>query len=67
MQTQIDNNLNKIFGEELKEKNLTFEQKYHLFDRKINNCEDKEKLKLNVKIKNPNPECEYESKIRSCS
>ena len=63
LQTQIDNNLNKIFGEELKEKNLTFEQKYHLFDRKINNCEDKEKLKLNVKIKNPNPECEYESKI----
>ena len=63
LQTQIDNNINKIFGEQAKEKNLTFEQKYHLFDRKIKNYEDKEKLKLSVIIKNPNSEYEYESKV----
>ena len=63
LKAQIDNNLNKIFGAELKKKNLNFEQKYHLFDRKINNCEEKEKINLTVKIKNPKPEYEYDSKI----
>ena len=42
---------------------MNFEQKYHLFDRKINNCEEKEKINLTVKIKNPKPEYEYDSKI----
>ena len=63
LKAQIDNNLNKIFGAELEKKNLNFEQKYHLFDRKINNCEEKEKINLTVKIKNPKPEYEYDSKI----
>ena len=63
LKAQIDNNLNKIFGAELKKKNLNFEQKYHLFDRKINNYEEKEKINLTVKIKNPKPEYEYDSKI----
>ena len=63
LKTQIENNLNKIFGAELEKKNLNFEQKYHLFDRKINNCEEKEKINLTVKIKNPKPEYEYDSKI----
>ena len=61
--TQIDNNLKKIFGDELDEKNLTFEQKYHYFDRKINNHEEKEKISLLITIKNPKPEYEYSSKI----
>ena len=60
---QIDDNLKKIFGDELNKKNLTFEQKYHYFDRKINNHEDKEKINLIVTIKNPKPEYEYSSKI----
>ena len=63
LKAQIDNNLNKIFGAELEKKNLNFEQKYHLFDRKINNCEEKEEINLTVKIKNPKPEYEYDSKI----
>ena len=63
LKAQIDNNLNKIFGAELEQKNLNFDQKYHLFDRKINNCEEKEKINLTVKIKNPKPEYEYDSKI----
>ena len=63
LKTQIEHNLNKIFGEDLDKKNLTFEQKYHLFDRKINNYEDSEKLQLNIKIKNPKSEYEYKSKI----
>ena len=65
LEAQINNNLNKIFGNDLAKKNLSFEQKYHLFDRKINNYEDKEKIKLMVTIKNPQPEYEYESKIYS--
>ena len=63
LQTQIDNNLNKIFGQQLNKKNLTFEEKYHLFDRKINNNEEKEKLKLCVTIKHPNSNYAYESKV----
>lgn len=61
--TQIDNNLKKIFGDELDKKNLTFDEKYHYFDRKINNYEEREKINLLVTIKNPKPEYEYSSKI----
>lgn len=61
--TQIDNNLKKIFGDDLDKKKLTFEEKYHYFDRKINNLEEKEKINLIVTIKNPKPEYEYSSKI----
>ena len=61
--TQVDNNLKKIFGDELDKKNLTFEEKYHYFDRKINNYEEREKINLLVTIKNPKPEYEYSSKI----
>ena len=42
---------------------LTFENKIHILDRKINKCEIKEKIKLNIKIKNPNQSCKYEYSI----
>ena len=61
--TQINNNLKKIFGDELAQKNLTFDENYHYFDRKINNYEEREKINLLVSIKNPKPEYEYSSKI----
>ena len=35
----------------------------HLFDKKINNCEIKEKINLNITMKNPNKEYKYETEI----
>ena len=56
-----EENINKIFGEKSKE--LSIEQKIHLLDRKINNCQINEKIKLNITMKNPNKEYQYESEI----
>ena len=56
-----EKSIKTIFGEESQK--LSFEQKVHLLDRKINNYEIKEKIKLNLKLKNPNQECEYEYNI----
>ena len=50
-----------IFGEQSKE--LSEEEKMHLFDKKINNCEIKEKINLNITMKNPNKEYKYETEI----
>ena len=35
----------------------------HLFDKKINNCEIKEKINMNITMKNPNKEYKYETEI----
>lgn len=56
-----EQNLKNIFGEKLKE--ISDLEKLCLFDRKINNCEIKEKLNLNMKLKNPNKECKYQTEI----
>ena len=56
-----EENINKIFGEKSKE--LSNEQKIHLLDRKINNCQINEKIKLNITMINPNKEYQYESEI----
>ena len=56
-----EQNLKNIFGEKLKE--ISDLEKLRLFDRKINNCEIKEKLNLNMKLKNPNKECKYQTEI----
>lgn len=56
--------IQNVYGNNDKEKNkLTFQNKLRLFDRKINNCEKKEKMKLNIELKNPNLTCKYEIKI----
>ena len=57
LETQINNNLNKILGNDLAKKNLLFEQKYYFFERKTNNYKGKEKI-LVVKIKIQKPEYE---------
>ena len=54
-------NINDIFGEKAQE--LTFEEEMHLLNKKINNCEIKEKIKLNIKLKNPNQSSKYEYSI----
>ena len=56
-----EKNINKIYGEKSKE--LSNEQKIHLLDRKINNCEIKEKINLNITMKNSNKEYQYETEI----
>ena len=53
--------LKNIFGE--KQKDLSEEQKLHLFDRKINNYEIQEKVKYEIKLKNPNEKIKYQSII----
>jgi glycerophosphoryl diester phosphodiesterase len=50
-----------IFGEQSTE--LSEEEKMHLFDKKINNCEIEEKINLNITMKNPNKEYKYETEI----
>ena len=50
-----------IFGEQSNE--LSEEEKMHLFDKKINNCEIEEKINLNITMKNPNKEYKYETEI----
>ena len=52
-----EQNINKIFGE--KSKNLTNYEKIHLFDRKINPNEVKEKMNLKVTLRNPNKDYKY--------
>ena len=56
-----EQNIKKIYGE--KYNKLSEEDKIHLFDRKINNCEIKEKINLNITMKNPNKEYKYETEI----
>ena len=56
-----EKNINQIYGDKTKE--LSEDEKIHLFDRKINNCEIKEKISLNIALKNPNKECKYETEI----
>ena len=53
--------LKNIFGE--KQKDLSEEQKWHIFDRKVNNYETQEKVKYAIKLKNPNEKIKYESII----
>ena len=53
--------INQIYGDKTKE--LSEDEKIHLFDRKINNCEIKEKINLNITLKNPNKEYKYETEI----
>ena len=56
-----EQNINDIFGEKSKE--LSKYKKIHILDRKINNCDIKEKLNLNITLKNPNKEYLYETEI----
>ena len=56
-----EQNIKKIYGEKYKE--LSEEDKIHLFDRKINNSEIKEKINLNITMKNPNKDYKYETEI----
>ena len=56
-----EQHIKDIFGEQTKE--LSEEEKMHLFDKKINNCEIKEKINLNITMKNPNMEYNYETEI----
>ncbi len=44
-----EQNINDIFGEKSKE--LSYYKKIHILDRKINNCNIKEKLNLNITLK----------------
>ncbi len=55
--------LNQKFFENLfgnKQQDLSEERKLHLFDRKINNYEIKEKIRYMIKLKNPNEKMQYE-------
>ena len=47
-----EQNIKDIYGEQSKE--LSEEEKIHLFEKKINNCLIKEKINLNITRKNPN-------------
>ena len=50
----------EIYGNNNNEQNkLTFENKLHIFDRKINNYEKKEKINLNVGLKNKDLNSKY--------
>ena len=56
-----ENYISQIYGD--KKNDLTEDEKIHLFDRKINNCEIEEKINLNITLKNPKEECKYEVEI----
>ena len=56
--------LNQTFFQNLfgnKQQDLSEERKLHLFDRKINKYEIKEKIRYKIKLKNPNEKIQYES------
>ena len=53
--------IDNIFDKE--SKNLNNEQNIHIFSRKINNCEAKEKINLDISLKNHNKNCIYQSEI----
>ena len=53
--------LDNIFGK--KSKNLTNNKKIHLFSRKINCCDTREKICLNISLKNHNKICIYQGEI----
>ena len=55
--------LAQIYDDKSKRNALSVEEKIHLFDRKINNCEIKEKVILIISLKNPDSKCQYEIEV----
>lgn len=58
-----DKIVEQLYDDNSKRSALSVEEKIHLFDRKINNCEIKEKVLLNLTIKNPDSKCKYDIEV----
>ena len=58
-----DKIINQIYDNNSKSKSLSMQERIHLFDRKINNFNIKEKIQLNLNLKNLDKKGEYDAEI----
>ena len=58
-----DKILEQIYDDKSKINALSIEEKIHLFDRKVNNYEIREKILLLLTLKNPDSKCQYEIEV----